>query len=235
MTLKVDLHIHSCLSPCGDSEMTPNNLVNMAWIKGLDAIAVVDHNSAQNLPACAAVAAERGILLVPAIEATAHEDVHVLCYLPTVEMALKMGEWLYARLPDVQNKPALFGEQSVMDAQDQPVATEPRLLIQATTATLAEISAQVIALGGVVVPAHINREASSLLGVLGFFPPDVAFTAVEVAASAPPPRANVDQYVRLHSSDAHQLEDILEPGHALQVAERSVAGILAALRGEHTA
>ncbi len=232
MTLKVDLHIHSCLSPCGDSEMTPNNLVNMAWIKGLDAIAVADHNSALNLPACAAVAAERGVLLVPAIEATAHEDVHVLCYLPTVDAALAVGAWLYERLPDVKNKPALFGEQCVMDAKDARIAAEPRLLIQATTATLAEIAAHVAELGGVAVPAHINREASSMLGVLGFFPPDVAFSAVEIAASAPPPRVKLDQYVRLYSSDAHRLEDILEPGHPLDVAEHSVSGILAALRGE---
>ena len=87
MKLNVDLHMHSCLSPCADDDMTPNNLVNMAWLNGLDAIAVSDHNTARNLPAVREVARERGIALLPALEVTTREEVHVLCYFPTVEGA----------------------------------------------------------------------------------------------------------------------------------------------------
>ena len=45
-----DLHIHSCLSPCADDSMTPHNICNMAKIKGLDLIAVTDHNSMRPHP-----------------------------------------------------------------------------------------------------------------------------------------------------------------------------------------
>ena len=90
MLLACDLHIHSCLSPCADMTMTPNNLVNMAYLKGLDMIAVADHNSAKNLPACKAAADERNMLLLPAIEAESREEVHVLCYFPTVESESKV-------------------------------------------------------------------------------------------------------------------------------------------------
>ena len=236
MVLRVDLHMHSCLSPCGSEEMTPNDLVNMAWLKGLDAIAVADHNSARNLPACAQVAAARGLVLVPALEVTCAEEVHLLCYFHDVAAALAMGDWLYQRLPDVRNRAAFFGEQQVMDAEDRVVAVEEKLLTQAVRATLAQVAAQAAALDGVAVPAHINRGANSLLGVLGMFPADVRFTAVEIDPRAPAPHARLlPPGLRiLNASDAHALEAIAEPGFALEAEERSVAAILRALRAGET-
>lgn len=230
MKLMVDLHIHSCLSPCAEMEMTPNNLVNMAWIKGLDVIAVADHNRALNLPACAQVAQERGLLLLPAIEVTCREEVHVLCYFSTLAQAQAFDSWLYDRVPTLQNQPDFFGEQCVLDAQDQLVAMEPRLLVQATQVSLAQVAAQAQALEGVVVPAHINRGANSLLGVLGFFPADVCFSTVEVDPRAKAPSQPLEAYNILRSSDAHRLEDIAEPGHALEVREHTMEGVLDAIR-----
>lgn len=230
MKLMVDLHIHSCLSPCAEMEMTPNNVVNMAWLKGLDAIAVADHNRALNLPACAQVAQARGLLLLPAIEVACREEVHMLCYFPTLAQAQAFDNWLYDKLPPLPNRPDFFGEQWVLDEEDQHMATEPRLLVQATQASLAQVAAQVQALEGVAVPAHINRGANSLLGVLGFFPPDVCFSAVEVDPRAKPPSQPLGGYTILHSSDAHRLAEIAEPGHALEVCERTVAGVLEAIR-----
>ncbi|MDR3050294.1 MAG: PHP domain-containing protein [Oscillospiraceae bacterium] len=230
MILRADLHIHSCLSPCADADMTPNNLVNMAWLKGLDAIAVADHNSARNLPACQAVADARGLVFLPAIEANTQEDVHLLCYLPTVADALMLGDWLYERIPPVLNKPGIFGEQCVCDAQDACVDTVPKLLIQAVQATLAEVAARVWAMGGVAVPAHINRGANSLLSALGMFPSGLRLPAVEVSPHAPPPAVDLSKYSVLRSSDAHRLEDIAEGGMPLPAAERTPAGILAYLR-----
>lgn len=233
MKLKVDLHIHSCLSPCAEMEMTPNNLVNMAWIKGLDAIAVADHNRAANLPACAEVALERGLLLIPALEVTSREEVHVLCYLPTLEAAQQFDEWLYPQLPPILNRAAFFGAQMVLDAQDEPIGEELRMLSQATGASLEEIAERVVELGGVAVPAHINRGANSLLSVLGFFPENVRFSAVEVAPSAPPPKVELGGRLVLRGSDAHRLEDIAEEGWLLEVGERTVAAVLDALRWQH--
>lgn len=149
MLLACDLHIHSCLSPCADMTMTPNNLVNMAYLKGLDMIAVADHNSAKNLPACKAAADERNMLLLPAIEAESREEVHVLCYFPTVESALAMGDYLYQHLPDIKNSPELFGEQIAMNSEDVPIYREEKLLIQSTTLSIDSIADRCRAFGGV--------------------------------------------------------------------------------------
>ena len=235
MKLAADLHIHSCLSPCADALMTPNNIVNMARIKGLDVIAVSDHNSARNLPAVKAVADALGLMLLPAIEAETREEVHVLCYMPTLEAALTLGEELYARLPNNPNMPSFFGEQIIMDGEDNILAEEPRLLVQSTDFTLEELCALCRALGGVPVPAHINRPSNSLLSSLGFIPPAAAFTAVEVYRKLPVPEyAEVFRYHILHSSDAHDLGMIFERGNFLDVAENSVAAILAHLRTPKT-
>ncbi|MEG1547340.1 MAG: PHP domain-containing protein [Clostridia bacterium] len=226
MKLAVDLHIHSCLSPCGDAEMTPNNIVNMAYIKGLDVIAVSDHNSARNLPAISSVADGCGILLLPALEVETREEVHVLCYLPNVDTALALGEEVYKSLPDMPNMPDFYGEQQVMDEDDAPLDTEPRLLVQSTMLSLDEVTALCRAHGGVPVPAHINRTSNSLISSLGFIPPQPVFTTLEVYSKLPPPKDDLSHYHVLYSSDAHYLENMLERESFISVKERSVAAIL---------
>ena len=232
MLLAADLHIHSCLSPCGDMAMTPNNLVNMAYIKGLELIALSDHNSAKNLPAAQAVAEERGILLLPALEVESREEVHVLCYLPDVKTALEFGEEIRSRLPDIENTPEFFGRQVIMDAEDRPVGEEGRLLIQSTSLSIEALSALCRSAGGVPVPAHINRSSNALLSNLGFIPPGPRFTAVEVYRKLPPPALDLSRYHVLHASDAHQLEDISEREFFLELPERSVKAALACLNAE---
>ena len=51
MKLYYDLHLHSCLSPCGSDDMTPADLAAMCALAGLDVVALTDHNTAGN---CAA-------------------------------------------------------------------------------------------------------------------------------------------------------------------------------------
>ncbi|HWQ57631.1 MAG TPA: PHP domain-containing protein [Clostridia bacterium] len=231
MKLAADLHIHSCLSPCADMLMTPNNIVNMARLKGLDVIAVSDHNSAKNLLAVQKAAEELGILFLPAIEAETREEVHVLCYLPTVGAALLLGEELTARLPDQPNLPAFFGEQTVMNECDEIVGTEPKLLIQSTDLSIEELAALCRAHGGVPVPAHVNRTSNSVLYNLGFIPPDVGFTSIEVYRALPVPEsAETWRYHVLYSSDAHELGAISERESFLDVPERTVKAILDYLR-----
>ncbi len=211
--------------------MTPNNIAGMARLKGLDVIAVSDHNSAKNLPAIQKVADECGLLLLPAIEAETREEVHVLCYLPTLEAALSLGDALYARLPDQPNMPSFFGEQAVMDAQDEIIATESKLLIQSTDLSIEELAALCRAHGGVPVPAHINRTSNSLINNLGFIPPEPRFTSVEVYRALPvPERAELWRYHALYSSDAHELGAIFERDNFIDVEERSVEAILSYLR-----
>ena len=124
MRLFCDLHIHSCLSPCGDELMTPNNIAGMAMLKGLDAIAVADHNSARNLPALSRTCAAMGVLLLPAMELTTAEEVHLLSYFPTVEAALDFSEELHGCLPPIQNRPDIFGPQQVLDEDDAQGGSE---------------------------------------------------------------------------------------------------------------
>ena len=143
MRLFCDLHIHSCLSPCGDELMTPNNIAGMAMLKGLDAIAVADHNSARNLPALSRTCAGMGVLLLPAMELTTAEEVHLLSYFPTVEAALDFSEELHGCLPPIQNRPDIFGPQQVLNEDDEQVGTEETLLLSALSLTLDELVARI--------------------------------------------------------------------------------------------
>ena len=224
MRLFCDLHIHSCLSPCGDELMTPNNIAGMAMLKGLDAIAVADHNSARNLPALSRTCAAMGVLLLPAMELTTAEEVHLLSYFPTVEAALDFSEELHGHLPPIQNRPDIFGPQQVLDEDDEQVGTEDLLLLNALSLSLDELVERINARGGAAVPAHINRGSNGLLNVLGFLPPGLEIAAVEVTREIPC-RADVSNLRVLHSSDAHYLENMLEREVSYEVAEKSVEAL----------
>ncbi|NLF27972.1 MAG: PHP domain-containing protein [Clostridiales bacterium] len=223
MRVFCDLHIHSCLSPCGDEMMTPNNIARMALIKGLDAIAVTDHNSAKNLPALQVACDRAGILLLPGLELNTSEEVHVLAYFPTVERALDFSGEIHPLLPPIPNRPDLFGEQLVTDADDEVTGREEVLLIGALSRTLDELVNRVNALGGAAVPAHVNRGSNGLLNALGFLPPNLPVSAVEVWRALPCP--DLGNLMALYSSDAHRLEDMLEREVFFDLPERSVPAL----------
>lgn len=226
MNFFADLHIHSCLSPCGDNDMTPGNILGMAVVKGLEIVAISDHNAARNLPAAEKIAEAYGLLLVPAIEITTSEEVHMLGYFPDVQTAVDFGTMLKTHLPPKKNKPAFFGEQLVMDEDDNVIDHEDALLIGATDLSLEECAAKVRAVGGVPVPAHINRGSNGLLVNLGMMPPSPTFTTVEVWRHLPCPLEPMENKHVLHSSDAHYLEDIQEPEFSLRLPEKSVVALL---------
>ena len=226
MNFFADLHIHSCLSPCGDNDMTPGNILGMAVVKGLEIVAISDHNAARNLPAAEKIAAAYGLLLVPAIEITTSEEVHMLGYFPDVQTAVDFGAMLKTHLPPKKNKPAFFGEQLVMNEDDEVIDQEDALLIGATDLSLEECAAKVKEVGGVPVPAHINRGSNGLLVNLGMMPPSPTFTTVEVWRHLPCPLEPMENKHVLHSSDAHYLQDIQEPAFSLRLPEKSVAALL---------
>lgn len=226
MDLFADLHIHSCLSPCGDDDMTPGNILGMAVVKGLDMVAISDHNAAGNLPAAQKIADAYGVLLIPAMEITTQEEVHMLGYFPSVEAAVSFGAMLKEHLPRRKNKPAYFGHQLILNEEDQVIGEEDALLIGATDFPLQEAAKQVRAFGGVPVPAHINRGSNGLLVNLGFLPPDPFFPTVEVWRDLPCPFEAMDGRHVLHSSDAHYLQDILEKESVLHLPEKSVGAFL---------
>ena len=229
-TLYCDLHMHSCLSPCGSDDMTPSNICGMAMLKGLQMIAVTDHNTARNLPAVQRCADAYGLLLIPGMEITTREEVHLLGYFPTVERALDFSEFLRPHMPPKKNKPSFFGNQLVMDEDDNVVAEEDELLIGASDLPLSELVKLIREAEGVPVPAHINRGSNGLLINLGFVPEDLNLTAVEVWRDLPCPHTPQEGRVVLHSSDAHYLGDILEATETIELPERSVAAFLELLR-----
>ncbi len=213
--------------------MTPWNICAMAKIKGLQAIAITDHNCARNLPAAQVAAKSYGLVLLPGMEITTREEVHLLAYFPTVEQAMAMGEFLYAHLPEIQNDPRLFGKQQIMNELDEPMAEETRLLISATDLSLNQLTKEINRLGGLPVPAHINRGANGLLINLGLLPEDVDFPALEVSPKLPVSKSILQGKIILHTSDAHCLEDISEAVYALEAEELSPSGILKKLGYSH--
>lgn len=221
----VDLHIHSCLSPCADDDMTPANICGMASIKGLDAIAVTDHNCARNLPYVKEAADAFHLILLPGMEITTREEVHLLGYFPTVEAAVEAGELFAAHLPPMKNRPAFFGRQLVMNTDDEVVDEEERLLIGATDLSLARCTEEIRCRGGVAVPAHINRGSNGLLVNLGMMPPEPDFPVVEVRPELPVPAEAVMGRRVLEASDAHQLGSIREAVFDVPTERFSLGGL----------
>ena len=129
MNLTYDLHVHSCLSPCGDDDMTPANIAGMAALKGLDAVALTDHNTCRNCPAFLAAAEEYGVLAVPGMEINTSEEVHAVCLFPTLEAALEFDRYVYGKLIKFPNKEEIFGKQEIYDLSDRVCGTERKRFI----------------------------------------------------------------------------------------------------------
>lgn len=221
MKLYYDLHIHSALSPCGDNDMTPNNIVNMAIIKGLDMISVTDHNSCGNVRAVIEAAGDR-ILVIPGMEVETCEEIHVVCYFPTVDKAEKMWDYVKQHMQTIENREEIYGEQLYMDSEDNIIGKEEILLVTATTLDVYAVVAAAKSFGGVALPAHIDRQSYSVISNLGFLPPDLDVSAVEIT---PKNRSKMEneykKYKILSNSDAHYLEDISEAEFCVDIMLKS--------------
>lgn len=234
MKLTYDLHIHSCLSPCGDNDMTPANIAGMSSIIGLELISLTDHNSCKNCPAIQRAAQEYGLVFLPGMELCTSEEVHVLCYFSSLEAAMDFDGYVAKHLPDIPNNPRFFGEQLIYDDCDQISATEDRLLISATDIPFDAVSDLAASFGGIMVPAHINKPTTSLLGNLGFIPEGSRFHCAEVAVESDWqglqrqfPYLNGCNH--LCSSDAHDLNTLHEPIYTIEAEDKSLEAILAAI------
>ena len=208
-----DLHTHSALSPCGDNDMTVNNMLHMAVLNGIQVMAITDHNSCKNCPAAMEVAKGLPIDLIPGMELCTSEEVHIICLFPALESAMAFDDYVHDHLPSVKNRPEIFGEQRILNAADEIVGYEPYLLINATTISIEETVPLVRRFGGICYPAHIDKSSTSVFSNLGYFSADWGFSAVEIVCRenipklAPQIPGFADLLV-LHSSDAHYLWDI---------------------------
>ena len=212
--LYYDFHIHSALSPCGDEDMTPNNIVNMAKLCGLDVIAVSDHNSIKNSKAAIEAGKRIGITVLPAMEVETEESVHILTLYPDISAAEEVAKEVYNALPDIKNRPEIFGRQLIMDAGDNITGVEERLLISPTTLSINSLFDIVKSVGGLFIPAHIDRHSYSILTALGFMPQDLDIKMVEISKNTTDltayleSRPELKKYQILRNSDAHYLDQL---------------------------
>lgn len=205
-----DMHIHSDLSPCANEDMTPNNIVNMSYLKGLSIISVTDHNTCENLPAIKVLCEKTDLVFVPGIEVTTKEEVHVLCYFKNIDYAMQFGKVIYDSLPNIKNIPSIFGMQNIYNSQDEIIGSLDKLLINASAYSLKEINFMVKSYQGIMVPAHVNKTSNSLFGILGFIPSDIQICFVEVYSKLSINEKLIKNLKVLHNSDAHNLVDISE-------------------------
>lgn len=214
--------------------MTPANIVHMAALKQLDVIALTDHNSAKNAKATMECGKQSGIIVLPGLELTTSEEVHVLCLFHTIKDAMAMDAYVHDRLIKIANDERLFGEQLIMDEREQIVAREPYLLINATTIDFLDVYDLVSSFHGGMIPAHIDKTSNSLLYQLGFIPEGSRFRCAEVKDCTCQNRLlKENEYLRqcriITDSDAHYLEDISEAGNVIEAEEKSIDAVFDAL------
>lgn len=212
MKLAYDFHIHTAASPCGDESMTPNNIVNMALLKELDAIAITDHNTCANMEAVLEVSKETPLVVIPGMEIETSEEIHVVTLFENLNQVLEMEKIVHSNLPNLSNRKDIFGEQIIYNSSDRVVGEIDRLLLTATALSIYDIVKIVKDIGGVCYPAHIDRKSYSIISSLGFMPPDIGLQNLEVSR-----QVNINNYITtykqhriIQSSDAHYLQDIFE-------------------------
>lgn len=233
--LTYDLHIHSCLSPCGDNDMTPANIAGMAAVKGLDVIAVTDHNSCRNCAPTMKMAEEYGVIALPGMELCTEEEVHVVCLFPDLRAALDFDAYVYDKMLKVPNKEKIFGEQLLYNDMDEIIGKEPNLLLCNTSIGFDEVYSLTEERDGIMIPAHVDKTANSLIANLGFIPPDSQFTCAEIK-NLNKKEELLRQHIYLNqcriisNSDAHYLEHINEPEHRIEVSGTSASEIIKALK-----
>lgn len=231
MKLYYDFHTHSCLSPCGDNDMTPYNLVNMSKLLGLDIIALTDHNTCQNCRSAVSAGNDIGLTVIPGMELCTSEEVHIVCLFPDVESAEGFSDYVLSTMPDIRNRPDIFGEQLILDDKDNIIGRQEKLLTLASSISINEVQPLVDSYGGVCYPAHIDRSSYSVLSNLGMITADMGFSAVEMTAEA-----DRETLVRMHpilegvevftDSDAHYLENIKDAENSIELSENSAKAVI---------
>ena len=234
-TYYYDLHIHSCLSPCADDDMTPNNIAGMGAICGLQIMALTDHNTAKNCPAFFEAAKRQGIIPVAGMELTTAEDIHLVCLFETLEGAMRFDEAVAACRLRVENKVEIFGRQMIMNGDDEVIGVDDWFLPMATTLAIEDAAKLCVAHGGVCWPAHIDRPANGILATLGVFPDEPPFGIAEL--NDPDTRetlcaqhSNLNDLMFVSGSDAHYLWDIREKCCSLEIDDEPYSSELVSRR-----
>lgn len=230
-----DLHTHSCLSPCGDNDMTPNNMVNMALIAGCDIMAITDHNTCKNAPALMKAGTANGLLVIPGMELCVSEEAHIVCLFETLDGAMEFDKYIYSNMPHIKNKSEIFGEQRICDENDNIIGYEENLLIISSLISSVDVVALTENYGGVAFPAHVDRNSNSLYASLGAIPRDNGFTAAELTLSCSYEEMAlkepyIDELLIMRSSDAHYLETLAQEKQKISLSEKTISAVLEYIR-----
>lgn len=219
---RCDLHIHSCLSPCADEEMTPGNIAGVAKLNALDIAALTDHNTSGNCASFFAACESYGVVPVAGMELTTSEDVHAVCLFRTLPDATAFSGAVQQQRIRIRNKPEIFGRQILIDENDEPCGEEEFLLINATALSLEEAVNLCRQHHGICIPAHIDRESNGMLSVLGGVPENPDFTTFELRDAGSLSRLEREHPLlrnkrTIVSSDAHRLWEIAQPGFPINL------------------
>ena len=233
MKLSFDLHLHSCLSPCGGEDNTPANLAAMCALAGLDVVALTDHNTCGNCRSFAAAAEANGLLAIPGMELTTAEEIHTVLLFPDCDRAEECSALVRTKLPPIQNRTDLFGEQILMDSEDGVLGSETAFLAGATSVGIYDVKALAESFGAFVFPAHIDRPSFSLISTLGLWDPFMGFSLAELSSNCPPgftDRPDLKGVRFITDCDAHYLDQIPDARQWMDVPDRTVSDILAWLK-----
>ena len=235
---RADLHIHTVLSPCGDLEMSPVNIVSEAAMKGLDIIGITDHNTTRHCELINKLAAEKGIFVMQGAEVTTKEEVHCLAFFENTDALKKFQEFLDHNLPEIMNDPTKFGYQVQVDENDNVVYEEKKLLINAISKSFEETEAFTHSMNGIFIPAHINRKKNSIYSQLGLLPRNLNVDALEVSKATTPEQfasihPEINGFPLIRNSDAHWPGDIGTAFTVFFLKKPSFAEIRLALKGDN--
>lgn len=213
MVIHADLHIHTVLSPCGDPEMSPVNIVRTAKEKGIGIIGITDHNSTRQASIIRNLGQQFGLYVLRGAEITTQEEAHCLAFFENNNELTDFQNYLDKYLPPIQNNPEKFGYQVVANIHDEIIYQEDKLLISAIDRNIKQIEQKVRELNGIFIPAHIDKQRFSILSQLGFIPNNLQYDALELSANT-----NLERFLTQHpelrnnpfiqSSDAHYPDDI---------------------------
>ena len=234
-TYQAELHVHTVLSPCAGIEMIPPLIVQQAIQFGLNLIAITDHNASENVSAVIAAAKGEDLTVLPGMELQTEEEIHSLCLFDTVDQLQALQEVVERALPKIPNNVEFFGEQFIVDETGDFIRRKEELLINSTQLSLEEAFKTVTDLGGLFIPAHVNREAFGLIYHLGFIPPDLDLKAVEISRHITPEKAletypQLVNYPLIQSGDVHFLSDFLGINQFF-MEEPTISEIVKALQG----
>ncbi len=233
---EADLHIHTCLSPCSESGMSPRRIVEQAKLKGLDMIGICDHNSAENVACAKKVGEKEGLTVIGGIEVTSQEEVHILAFFDEDKDLFELADLVYENLPGI-NDERLFGEQIVVNEDDEVLGFNNRLLIGATVLPLHQIVDRIHSLSGLAIASHIDRESFSIIGQLGFIPDGLELDGLEVSPGLSLEKAQLEfgeafDFPLVTFSDAHILEDVGKSFTGLLIEGANIKEIRKALSGK---